>query len=1056
MTYFEKFAKIFNERSIKMPHKNIDAIIFDLDGVITKTADVHSRAWKKMFDQFLEQRAKSNNTEFVEFTSQDYLTYVDGKPRYEGVKSFLKSRDIELDFGSPEDSPKEETVCGLGNRKNEAFNEVLKAEGVKVFPSTVELMERLHKEGIRLGVASSSKNCEAVLKAAKLTHLVETRVDGVVSAEMGLNGKPAPDIFTTAAKNLNSDISRSVVVEDASSGVAAGKNGNFGLVLGLAREDNEMALYANGADVVVKDIEDFNFEAIENWFENEMEKDSWELKYHDFDPLKEKSREALLTVGNGYFGTRGALEESFANKNNYPGTYIAGMYNRLTTKVAGRDIVNEDFVNVPNWLVIKFKIEDEPWFFPNSENIVSLSRSLNLKTGLLSRTMKVVDEDGRQTLIESQRVASMHNPHLAAITYKLTALNYSANISIASAIDGTIINEGVERYKSLNSKHLEPIEQGGENNYSYLKVKTNQSGVNIAMASKLDCNKDVQYGVSCDEGIVYTYVDYEIQLGKSIEFEKIVSIHTSLETTGDVLEVANQTLSSANSFNGIYSASKLSWKELWNKADIKVSGDRKSQQLLRLHIYHLLVSASNHNQKLDASITARGLHGEAYRGHIFWDELFILPFYNIHFPKTAREILMYRYRRLDKAREYAKAYNYEGAMFPWQSGSDGSEETQIIHLNPISGEWGDDHSSLQRHVSLAIAYNVWQYVNTTADIDFLKNYGAEMILEIARFWASKSTYDSTTQRYSIDEVMGPDEFHESYPDAEKGGLKDNAYTNLMTAWLFSKVPDVLELIWDDAPKVLEKINLTEEELEKWSEIQHNLQLNINDESIISQYEGYFDLKELDWDYFRKKYGNVYRMDRLLKAEGKSADDYKVAKQADTLMTFYNLSKTTVDKLLGDLSYKLDDDYLEKNLDYYLQRTSHGSTLSRVVHAQLAQIIGNEKLSWELYSDALASDYNDIQGGTTAEGIHAGVMAGTIMIAISTFAGVDLRDEILNLDPKLPENWDSISFNLSFKSVDYNFNITKENVNITTDKEAIIKFRNEVFSLKAKKQTTLKI
>jgi beta-phosphoglucomutase family hydrolase len=1034
-----------------MQHKYIDAIIFDLDGVITKTAEVHSRAWKKMFDEFLSQRAGRKGGDFHEFTPQDYLTYVDGKPRYDGVKSFLDSRKIELAFGTPEDTTDKETVCGLGNRKNEAFNDVLKTEGVEVFPSTVSLMERLHKEGIKVGVASSSKNCEAVLKAAKLSHLVETRVDGVVSAEMGLNGKPAPDIFTTAAKNLGADISRSVVVEDASSGVAAGKNGNFGLVLGLARENNHQALLINGADVVVGDIDEFGFESIENWFEKGMEEASWKLKYHDYVPLKEKSREALLSIGNGFFGNRGAMEESTAGDYNYPGTYIAGLYNRLTTNIAGRDIVNEDFVNAPNWLVLKFKIDDEPWFDPNDADIEFINRSLNLKTALLSRKMQVCDEQGRRTLIESERLASMFNPHLAAIKYKITALNYSANISIASAIDGTVANEGVERYKSLNSRHLEPVDQGGENNISYLYVKTNQSGKHIAMASKLSCDKNVQYGLSTDEGIVYTYMDYEIQEGKSIEFQKLVSVYTSLETKGNLVAKAKSSIEDAGNFDTVFSASKLSWAELWKKADIKISGDRKSQQLLRLHTYHLLVSASDHNQKLDASITARGLHGEAYRGHIFWDELFILPFYNIHFPKTARELLMYRYRRLQKAKDYAKEHGYKGAMYPWQSGSNGSEETQIVHLNPVSGEWGDDHSSLQRHVSLAIAYNVWQYVNSTSDIDFLKKHGAEMILEIARFWASKCEYDNKTGKYSIAGVMGPDEFHESYPGAEKGGLKDNAYTNLMVAWLFGKVPEILETIWDDAEDLLNRINLSESELELWSDIQHNLKLLIND-NIISQYDGYFDLKELDWDFYMKKYGNVYRMDRLLKAEGKSADDYKVAKQADMLMVFYNLNKDTVDKLLEDLSYKLSSDYLTKNLNYYLQRTSHGSTLSRVVHAQLAQIIGEEELSWKLYSDALSSDFDDIQGGTTAEGIHAGVMAGTIMIAISTFAGVDTRGEILNINPKLPENWKTIEFNLTFKTVNYTFNISKDKIEISSDKETIIKFKNEVFSLKANSNT----
>lgn len=1037
-----------------MTHKYIDAIIFDLDGVITKTAEVHSHAWKKMFDSYLEQKAKSEKSEFVEFTSDDYLTYVDGKPRYDGVKSFLDSRNIELPFGSPDDTTENVTVCGLGNRKNEAFNEVLKNDGVEVFPSTVKLMERLNKEGVRLGVASSSKNCEAVLEAAGLSHLVETRVDGVVSAETGLNGKPAPDIFLTAAKNLGADYSRSVVVEDASSGVAAGRNGNFGLVLGLARENNEEALYVNGADVVVKDIEDFDFDAIVKWFKSGIEDDSWKLKYHSYEKEKEKSREALLTVGNGFFGTRGAMEESHAGAYNYPGTYIAGMYNRLATPISGRDIWNEDFVNVPNWLSFRFKVEDEPWVDPNEVEVSNLSRCLNLKTGLLSKSMVITDGEGRKSLVESERMASMFNPHLAAIKYKITALNYSGSISIASALDGTIINEGVERYKSLNSTHLKPVSQGGEGNLSYLKVKTTQSNIEIAEAAKLICNKKVEYGVSSDDGIVYTYIDYDLLERKSIEFQKIVSIYTSLETKKDVLIEAKNALTKISSFDYLFSASKLSWTELWNKADIKIEGDRMSQRLIRLHIYHLLVSASPNNQKLDASITARGLHGEAYRGHIFWDELFILPFYNIHFPETARQILMYRYNRLAKAKEYAKQYGFKGAMFPWQSGSDGSEETQVVHLNPLSGEWGDDHSSLQRHVSLAIAYNVWQYVNTTGDVDFMKKYGAEIVFEIARFWASKSEMNKENGKYSIKKVMGPDEFHESYPNSKKGGISDNAYTNIMVSWLFGKIPEILEMIWDDAELVMSKIDLKSDEMELWSDIQQNLNLIVNEDGIISQYDGYFDLKELDWDFYRKKYKNVYRMDRLLKAEGKSADDFKVAKQADTLMTFYNLNKETVDSIIDDMGYKLPSDYLENNLDYYLKRTSHGSTLSRVVHAQLAKLIGEDELSWSLYSGALSSDFNDIQGGTTAEGIHAGVMAGTIMIGLSTYAGIDIRGDILNINPRLPKNWKTISFNMGFKGVNYEFVVKHNLVDVTTDKDSIIKCNGEVYSIVAKKKISI--
>ncbi len=1018
-----------------------DAVIFDLDGVITKTATTHSHAWKKMFDDYLKQRADQLGEAFVPFSGDDYLQFVDGKPRYEGVKSFLASRSIELDFGSPDDTTELETVCGLGNRKNQAFNEVLQKDGVEVYPSTVQLFHDLKEAGIHIGVASSSKNAEAVLTAAGLMDFVETRVDGVVSATLGLNGKPAPDIFVKAAENLGVEVHRSVVVEDASSGVAAGKNGNFGLVLGLARENNTEALKINGADVVVDDIEDFGFKEIQQWFETGINEDAWQIQYHDYNPEKERSREALLSIGNGFFATRGAMEESKASEHHYPGTYVAGLYNRLLSPVGDRQIENEDFVNAPNWLTVNFKIDDEPWIDTESLDIMSIQRTLDFRNGQLYRKMHIRDANNKETLIESSRVISMKNPHLAALKYTLKPLNYSGSVSLCSTLDATHENEGVSRYKSLESKHIETIEQGGSDHNSYLVCQTNQSHIQMAQAAKLSLRSDGEtqpnkIGVSMDDGIVYSYIDVELSQGQVLELEKCVSFYTSHQfETSEVKQSAINAVEDDWAYDDILRDNEESWANIWQTADIKIEGDRLSQKLMRLHIYHLMVSGSGHNVDLDASITARGLHGEAYRGHIFWDELFILPFYNIHFPETAKSILMYRYRRLDAARDYAKAHGYQGAMFPWQSGSDGREETQVMHLNPVTGHWGPDHSSLQRHVSLAIAYNFWQYFHVSNDISFMEAYGAELYFEICRFWASKAQLDKKSGRYSIDEVMGPDEFHEMLPGKETPGLKDNAYTNLMVSWMFTKAEKLFDLLSEKAKENLtKKIELHTEELAHWKKIQSRLKLIVSEEGIISQYDGYFSLKELDWEYYRLKYKNVYRMDRLLKAEGKSADDYKVAKQADTLMTFYNLNKSTVDDLLELMDYRLPKDYLNKNLTYYLQRTSHGSTLSRVVHAQLAQIIGDQSLSWKLYQEALASDFVDIQGGTTAEGIHAGVMAGTIMTALSTYAGVDLRSDVLEVNPNLPANWKQIDFNFYFKGVNYSFRISNERVVIRADAE----------------------
>ncbi len=1019
---------------------SFDAVIFDLDGVITKTALVHSAAWKKMFDDYLREREQKYGELFKEFHHvNDYLPYVDGKPRYKGVESFLRSRGIELPYGDPTDPPGEETICGLGNRKNQVFNEVLAQDGVEVYRSTVTLIKALKRVGIKVGVASSSKNCKAVLEAAGLIDLFETRVDGVVSSELQLKGKPEPDIFTTACDNLGVTYDRAVVVEDAVSGVQAGAKGNFGFVLGIAREDNEKELQINGADLVVKDMAEIDLEGLETWFQVGLAEAQWTLSYFDYDPEKERTREALSTVGNGYFGTRGAMEETRANEVNYPGTYIAGVYNRLESLIAGRTVVNEDFVNCPNWLPINFRIGTDDWFDVNDTEFVSFHRKLSFKNGVFYRSMVVKDKKGRQTLIESRRLASMANPHIAALQYSLTPLNYAEKITIRSGLNGNIINEGVTRYKQLNSKHLEPVAQGAEGKTSYVVVKTNQAGVEIAETAKINvflANEKISppMTVRTEEGAVETEFSLDLPADKVVTIDKVVAIYTSNDKdVSDVLQAAKDDLARTDGFDEVLQRSEQKWAEIWREIDIKIEGDRLAQKLTRLHLYHLLVTTSPHHVHIDAGIPARGLHGEAYRGHIFWDELFILPFYNIHFKDVAKAVLLYRYRRLDKAREYAQEYGYEGAMFPWQSGRDGREETQTLHLNPISGQWGEDYSSLQRHVSLAIAYNIWHYFWVTNDLVFLAEYGAEIFLEICRFWAGTANLNEQTGRYEIKKVMGPDEFHEKYPGAKAGGLKDNTYTNLMVVWSFNKAFEMLDLLEKKArDRVLDRIKLTESELNKWRDICQKLNIVISDDGILAQFDGYFDLQELDWDAYREKYGNVHRMDRILKSEGKSPDVYKVAKQADTLMTFYNLDSAEVQNIIERLGYKLPPEYLPDNLRYYLQRTSHGSTLSRVVHAYLANLLGDKQLSWQLYMEALTSDYVDIQGGTTGEGIHTGVMAGTVLLALTAYAGLNLRSETVKISPNLPQLWRSIKFNFWFRGNHYTFEVTAAKVRVKID------------------------
>jgi len=1032
-----------------------DAVIFDLDGVITQTALIHSRAWKKMFDTYLTLRESRDGEPFREFTHDfDYRTFVDGRPRYEGVETFLKSRGISIPFGTPEDEPALETVCGLGNRKNDAFNDVLYTEGVKVYPSTVQLMQELRAAGLRVGVASSSKNCFSVLEAAGLLDLVETRVDGVVSAATGLKGKPEPDIFLTAAANLGVKPSRAIVVEDASSGVAAGHKGNFALVLGIAREDNAHELLQYGADVVVDDMEGVTLTTLANWIADVKLEDGWSLTYYDYIQGKERTRESQLAIGNGYLGIRGAMEENSAGPANYPGTYMAGLYNRLSSTVADKVVENEDFVNCPNGLPITFRIDDSEWFDLNEAKTTTIKRRLDFRNGLLKRIVQLTDEAGRETIILSERFASMENPHLMMQRYTITPLNYSGKITMKAGLDGALINAGVERYKSLNQKHLQPVIEVADERSHAIQVMTTQSGILLAMAASYRYYVDtVEASLKLQNTIsparATATFDFVAEVGHTYSLVKKVALYSSrTDDSKTPWEDALQLAKHAVDFDTCLNASQLAWKKLWDTLDIRIEGDRLSQKLLRFNLYHLMVSMSPHNKDIDASITARGLHGEAYRGHIFWDELFILPYYAMTFPEVAKSMLMYRYRRLQKARENAVENSYRGAMFPWQSGSDGREETQVIHLNPLSGIWDPDHSCLQRHVSIAIAYNVWQYFSISGDTEFLKDKGAEMFLEIARFWVSKTAWNAETARYDITKVMGPDEFHEQYADATEGGLTNNAYTNLMVAWILRQVPELLHITAEAGAQLLQKIGIDAQELSHWREISAKLDLDINAEGIIAQYHGYFDLNELDWEHYRQKYGNVYRMDRILKSEGLSPDAYKVAKQADTLMTFYNLEKEEVNRILADMSFSLPADYLQRNLNYYLARTSHGSTLSRLVHARLASMAGLPDLSWTFFSDALASDFVDIQGGTTGEGIHAGVMGGTVMVALNTFAGLSFRHGMVCLDPALPENWNQISFKAVFQGVHYHFVIDKEKVAILADQNCSVQVCGENYELHA--------
>ena len=771
--------------------------------------------------------------------------------------------------------------------------------------------------------------------------------------------------------------------------------------------------------------------------ENKMRDSScWKITYNEFKIREEGLRESLCTLGNGYFATRGAIPEALASKIHYPGTYIAGVYNQLSTHIAGRTVVNEDIVNCPNWIFLTFKIGNGEWFYPSRHGILSYQQELDMHRGILTRRIRFQNHKGQKTSIETNRIVHMADPHFGAMRYVITPENYSDWISVKTTLDGTVINGGVPRYSQLNSKHFNPRSSGSfSRNGIFLTMKTSNSNIEIAEAAKVRLfigQKEIRPKMKClkekKERIRHEFRIF-ITKKQSCRIEKIVSIYTSKdEGVHNPVKQAIESVQNARRFKSLLVTHQQAWERLWKRFDIQIKGDDFSQKVLRLHIFHLLQTISIHNLKIDAGLPARGLHGEAYRGHIFWDQVFAIPFYDLHIPEISKALLLYRYRRLDKAKENAKKAGFRGVMFPWQSGSSGKEETPAIHLNPMSGTWGPDYSHLQRHVSFAIAYSVWQHYKRLGDFDFLLSYGAEMILLIAQFGASLTKYSSKDGRYHTAGTVGPDEFHEGNSTVSEPGLKDNAYTNLMIVWTLMKAKEVLSILPEgDRLQIMKRLRLKDKDLHRWDDITKKMNIVINDDGIISQFDGYFGLKELDWHGYIARYGNIHRLDRILKAEGESPNDYKVSKQADVLMFFYLIELSEIENIFKRLGYSFDRDTFRKNFDYYVVRTSHGSTLSRFVHCFLAQLLGGPRESWGWFREVLESDFYDTQGETTPEGIHTGVMAGSIDIVIRGFLGIDTQGDILRINPSLPKNWQRVKLRFRHKDRWVSLSLTKSQI-----------------------------
>jgi trehalose/maltose hydrolase-like predicted phosphorylase len=746
----------------------------------------------------------------------------------------------------------------------------------------------------------------------------------------------------------------------------------------------------------------------------------WLLRYDGYNPDHEPLREALCVLGNGRFASRGAAPESVAGGPHYPGTYVAGVFNRLSVTVHGQPVENESMVNVPNWQSLTVRVEDGPWLDVDHDHISDYVQELDLRRGVLTRRFRVTDDQGRVTAIAQRRLVSMADPFCAGLDTTVVAENYEGVVTVRSGIDGRVRNSGVARYAGLGDEHLQCVGAESLNKCAVaLDARTTTSRVEIGIAARhrvLENGRLLDVEMTPVVGDDHAWHDITLMVHPRAELtvEKVAAVYTSRDrATSEPFSEAREKALCMPEFDELLRRHVLAWDHLWARCDLDLGTQDRTQMVLRLHLFHLLQTVSSHSIDLDVGIPARGLHGEAYRGHIFWDETFVYPYLNLRMPEVSKSLLLYRWRRLPQARKLAHEAGYDGAMFPWQSGANGREETQTLHLNPQSGHWLPDESHRQRHINVAVAYNIWQYYEATGDLDFLATYGAELLFEIARFWASIATYDRADDRYDIRGVMGPDEYHDAYPWQEEPGLDNNAYTNVMVVWLLQRALRCVEVLPDRRRRqLLDLLDIRRSDLERWEHMTRKMRLAWHD-GVLSQFEGYERLKELDWEDYRIRYGNIGRLDRILEAEGDSTNNYRLAKQADVLMLFYLLSEEEISEIIEHLGYTWDPLLPSRCVDFYLRRTAHGSTLSKLVHAWVLARIDRDE-AWRLFMEALESDVSDVQGGTTQEGIHLGAMVGTVDLLQRGFTGIETRDDLLRFDPFLPDEVAQLHFRMRYR------------------------------------------
>jgi beta-phosphoglucomutase len=719
----------------------------------------------------------------------------------------------------------------------------------------------------------------------------------------------------------------------------------------------------------------------------------WILIETQFKPAQLNSRETIFTIGNGYLGTRGSFEEGYMR--GLPATFIHGVYDEVP-------VVYTELVNCPDWLPLIVTINGDR-FRLDQGNILNYSRQLDVRRGVLSRSIRWCSPRGSTIDLEFERFASMADAHVLGQRCQVTPLDFDGLIEIQASINGYPENPGFN--------HWECLEQDKTDQGIWLHRRTRNSRIDIGLATRLIISgADASLQVNSAPGYPTLSATFLATSNQTVTAEKIVTVFTSREVTAPE-KAAPEKLSLLPDYTTLLQDQEQAWEEIWEKSDVAIEGDSTAAFAVRYNLFQLLIAAPKHDDKV--SIPAKTLSGFGYHGHIFWDtEIFILPFFIYTQPALARNLLSYRYHTLKGARRKAAHDGYKGAMYAWESADTGDEVTPRWALpNDPYGEdvriWCRDR---EIHISADIVYAIWYYWQATNDHEWMRNCGAEIVLDTAIFWGSRVEYNPKSERYEIRGVIGADEYHEF--------VHNNTFTNRMVQWHLQraiKVYDWLQSTFPESATELEKkLNLSPKQRSRWQDIIANIWL-LHDPStgMIEQYEGFFQLEDIDLNEYEPR---TRSMQAILGIEG--ANKRQVLKQPDVLMLLYLMRQSA--------EFPYDQKTLQINWDYYAPRTdiTYGSSLGPAIHAILASDLGKSTEAYERFMQAAMVDLQDVRGNNH-EGIHGASAGGIWQAVIFGFGGIQMTENGPVAHPQLPPGWTRLQFNLHWRGQWHKFDLQPE-------------------------------